>query len=294
MPFVRQEIPQGQFDGFMEPGSAGEPENQVREESGGKLPAAMPMGHRSAGLSAFEGMLSRLLAIAPFRNRDIKPGRSCPHDSSASFRGIVGRPSVRIRDTAFQGRDTGVSRRSPRPQFRDPHEEAILVLSQAWPLDSLGGEPAQVGAVGHAGEMPDAPERGAHMGAQDGFYREEGHLGIVGDRADPPIRLGEILDPFFPKAGLDGSQAKEFDRGAQRVADGAAKEATPEAACALRGDVPQRTARWPDMFMHRFAGANVVFLLSGLYGSLPRGPDSGHRFFRRKPKLHEEPRRDEA
>jgi hypothetical protein len=93
------------------------------------------------------------------------------------------------------------------------------------------------------------------MAAEQSLGSEEGHLSVVGDRADPAEGLGEVLDPPGAEAIPDFGKAPELHGRAEGVSHSLAQQTPPEAALQSGGDG-----------MAPPAGERCVLLSHGFYG----------------------------
>jgi hypothetical protein len=74
------------------------------------------------------------------------------------------------------------------------------------------------------------------MAAEQSLGSEEGHLSVVGDRADPAEGLGEVLDSPGAEALPDFGKAPELHGRAEGVSYGTTQQAPPKAALQSGGD----------------------------------------------------------
>jgi hypothetical protein len=68
-------------------------------------------------------------------------------------------------------------------------------------------------------------QRVANAGPQDTFGGEQGHLCVVSDRTQLAVGVHQIGNARTTICLKDGGAAHEFDRGAERIANGAAEQA---------------------------------------------------------------------
>ena len=80
-----------------------------------------------------------------------------------------------------------------------------------------------------------SPRRASVVGLQDALGREQRHLGVVGDRPDPAVRLGRIDDARRPEPAPDRRETVELDGGAESVAYSAAEKAAAIAVAFVDG-----------------------------------------------------------
>lgn len=64
----------------------------------------------------------------------------------------------------------------------------------------------------------------AYLGADQAVHGEERHLGVIGDRAAPPVGGYQIGHALLAVRLADRVDRVEFDTGTERIADGAAEQ----------------------------------------------------------------------
>jgi hypothetical protein len=95
-------------------------------------------------------------------------------------------------------------------------------------LLALRSKPSQVGVRCNARKRRDAAKAASHPGSQQTLSGEQGHLGIIGDLPKPAIRWCVSSNSVGTKAAKDLGALYELHRRPERIADGAAEQATKE------------------------------------------------------------------
>ena len=90
-------------------------------------------------------------------------------------------------------------------------------------LCPLGQQPSPIGVMDNARNTANSAFGAAYPGSYAPFRGEQRHLGVVGNRADPPIGLHVIVDPRLPAEPADFGERPKFDPRPKSVADGTAE-----------------------------------------------------------------------
>lgn len=77
---------------------------------------------------------------------------------------------------------------------------------------TLTAQPALVGIRRHPGPGGDAPMTQTHIGSQQSFGGEQGHLGVIGNRPAAAVHLAVFGNPVGTKASVDFLFAQKLDR----------------------------------------------------------------------------------
>ena len=121
-------------------------------------------------------------------------------------------------------------RRSKRARCLISQPSTFSPFVQQRGLVALRQQPPQVRAAHRARHARDAVHRQTNVIPQHPLRGEERHLGVVRDGSEAPVGGGEVADAAVPEGPENLLGAHELDRRAERIADGAAEQAAPEAA----------------------------------------------------------------